>query len=129
MTENWSFHVVNSTNVTISLYYCGVFCLFDGSFGNYSNISRVVIPTNTSITHNYRLYQGITTSESNITNAFIFAGVGNGVTRKFYVNQTAYQLASVSTYRLEPYSTANAMQYIVYGAAIINREFAYSTAD
>lgn len=99
MSESWSFQVVNSTNVSIVLYYCGISCLFDGSFGNYSNINRIVLPTNTAITYNYRFYQGITTSEGNISNAFIFVGIGNGVTRKFYVNQTTYQLASVSTNR------------------------------
>lgn len=62
MSESWSFQVVNSTNVSIVLYYCGVSCLFDGSFSNYSNINRVVLQTNTSVTYDYKFYQGTSTS-------------------------------------------------------------------
>ena len=90
MTDKWFFVAVNQSSVALIFYSC-IPCIFNGSLGN-SLTRSIVIQTNAHVVDNYRIYQGIQTSESNITNAYIFAGIKDGVIQKYFVNETDYLL-------------------------------------
>lgn len=130
MTESWVFAAVNHTDISVILYNC-VPCIFDGALRNSSNISKIVIATNTNVSYSYRFYQGMQTSESNVTNAYIFVGIGDGVTRKYYINPSNYQQdAVVTSYTIAASSQANYYQYLSFGSSIlISRQFAYNLSD